>query len=196
MKPYTAQTFTIPSLTGISEKQIDVHLGLYNGYVKNLNTLNEQIADLEMQDATKYAYTIETLRRRVGWEFNGMRNHEFYFAQFQKDAQAYENAATLRAELARTFATFDDFTASFKKVCMSRGPGWALLVQDRATKDIFTAWVTEHEQGMLNDCQILLAADMWEHAFMVDYTPAEKSKAVDAFMANVHWGAVEARLVS
>jgi superoxide dismutase, Fe-Mn family len=196
MKPYTAATFTIPSLTGISEKQIEVHLGLYNGYVKNLNTLNEQIADLEKMDAAKNAYTIETLRRRVGWEFNGMRNHEFYFAQFQKDARAYENAATLRAELARTFATFDDFTVSFKKICMSRGPGWALLVQDRTTKDIFTTWVTEHEQGTLSDCQILLAADMWEHAFMVDYTPAEKSKAVDAFMANVHWGVVEARLVS
>jgi Fe-Mn family superoxide dismutase len=196
MKPYTARTFSIPSLTGISEKQIDVHLALYQGYVKNLNTLNEQIADLEKMDAVKYAFTLETLRRRAGWEFNGMRNHEFYFAQFEKDAQAYENAATLRAELSKEYATFDDFTAHFKKICLSRGPGWALLVQDRYTRDIFTTWVTEHEQGMLADCQILLAADMWEHAFMVDYVPAEKAKAVDAFMANVHWGVVESRLLS
>jgi Fe-Mn family superoxide dismutase len=196
MKPYTTKTFTIPSLTGISEKQIDVHLGLYQGYVKNLNTLNEQIADLEKTDATKYAFTIETLRRRAGWEFNGMRNHEFYFSQFEKDANDYENAATLRAALSSQYATFDDFVAGFKKICLSRGPGWALLVQDRTTKDIFTTWVTEHEQGMLADCQILLAADMWEHAFMVDYMPAEKAKAVDAFMANVHWGVVESRMVA
>lgn len=196
MKPYTAQTFTIPSLTGISEKQVDVHLALYQGYVKNLNTLNEQIADLEKTDAVKYAFAIESLHRRAGWEFNGMRNHEFYFKQFEKDATPYDAAATLRAELSRTFATFDDFTADFKKLCLSRGPGWALLVQDRTTKDIFTTWVTEHEQGMLIDCQILLAADMWEHAFMVDYMPAEKARAVDAFLANVHWGVVEGRLVS
>lgn len=194
MKPYTARTFTIPSLTGISEKQIEVHLGLYNGYVKNLNTLIEEISTLE-KDPEQHMLALETLRRRIGWEFNGMRNHEFYFAQFEKDPHPYEAATTLRTALSHTYATFDDFIAHFKRICLSRGPGWALLVQDRTTKELFTTWTTEHEQGMLADCQILLAADMWEHAFMVDYTPAEKAKAVDAFLANVHWGAAEQRLL-
>jgi Fe-Mn family superoxide dismutase len=196
MQTYTAKTFTIPSLTGISEKQIEVHLGLYQGYVKNLNALTEEIADLEKTDAVKYALTTETLRRRAGWEFNGMRNHEFYFGQFEADPTPYADAATLRTLLSKECNTFDDFIAQFKKLCMSRGPGWALLLQDRTTKNLFTHWVTEHELGMPADCQILLAADMWEHAFMVDYMPAEKAKAVDAFMANVHWGVVESRMVA
>jgi superoxide dismutase, Fe-Mn family len=194
MQLYTPHTFTIPSLTGISEKQIEVHIALYSGYVKNLNTLNEQIADLQKTDADKYAYTIETLRRRAGWEFNGMKNHEFYFAQFEKDAQPYEQAATLRKQIELVYGGQEDFVAHFKKICMSRGPGWALLCQDRTTHALFTHWVTEHELGMLSDTNILLAADMWEHAFMVDYTPAEKAKAVDAFVANIHWGVVEQRL--
>jgi superoxide dismutase, Fe-Mn family len=196
MHTYTPYTFTIPPLTGISEKQISVHLALYAGYVKNYNTLNSQIDELQKLDAEKYAFTIETLRRRAGWEFNGMRNHEFYFEQFEQSKTAYDAAQKLTEELEKSFGSRDAFIAEFKKICMSRGPGWALLSQDRKDKNLILSWTTEHEQGTLADTQILLAADMWEHAFMVDYTPAEKMKHFDAFLVNVSWGVVESRLLA
>jgi hypothetical protein len=62
MYTYTAKQFTIPALAGISAKQIEVHLGLYQGYVKHVNLLREQIAELSALDAAKYAYSIECLR--------------------------------------------------------------------------------------------------------------------------------------
>ena len=83
MQTYEAKKFTIPALDGISERQISVHLGLYEGYVKHINLLRSQIADLTAQDAEKFAFAIESVRRRMGFEFNGMRMHEFYFPQWE-----------------------------------------------------------------------------------------------------------------
>jgi hypothetical protein len=56
MHTYEAKTFNIPALEGISQKQIDVHLGLYQGYVKHINLLREQIHDFEAQDAEKVCF--------------------------------------------------------------------------------------------------------------------------------------------
>src|SRR3989344_9126472 len=83
---YSAKKFNLPTLAGISEKQIEVHLGLYEGYVKHINLLREQVRDLEALDKEKYAYAVTEVRRRLGFEFNGMRMHEYYFAQWEKGA--------------------------------------------------------------------------------------------------------------
>lgn len=195
MHTYTARTFTIPELHGISKKQIDVHLGLYQGYVKHVNVLQEQIQTLTTQDATTHAYAIECLRRRLGWEFNGMRMHEFYFPQFEGGPKQPQASSTFMKRIVDTFGTWEQFIETYKKVCMSRGPGWAVLSYDHVTQSLHISWTTEHEQGTLAGTQILLAADMWEHAFMIDFVPAEKAKHIDAFLANINWSVIEARMV-
>lgn len=190
---YTPRTFTIPQLQGISQKQIDVHLGLYQGYVKHVNLLQEQIANLTQSDPQQHAYTIECLRRRLGWEFNGMRMHEFYFPQFEGGPTAPATAGPFMKHITESFGTWDAFVEAYKKVCMSRGPGWAVLSRDSATHTLHVSWTTEHEQGTLVDTDVLLAGDMWEHAFMVDFVPAEKAKHIDAFLSNINWSVVEKR---
>lgn len=195
MHTYTARTFTIPELHGISQKQIDVHLGLYQGYVKHVNLLQEQIQTLSTQDAVAHAYAIECLRRRLGWEFNGMRMHEFYFPQFEGGPTQPQASSIFMKHIVETFGTWEKFIETYKKICMSRGPGWAVLSYDNATHSLHLSWTTEHEQGTLADTHILLAADMWEHAFMVDFVPAEKAKHIDAFLANINWSVVEARMM-
>lgn len=193
MHTYTAHTFTIPELQGISAKQIEIHLGLYQGYVKHVNLLREQIAELTALDPQKYAYSIECLRRRLGWEFNGMRMHEFYFPQFEGGPQTINPNSRLAQACIEKYGSWDAFIDHFKKTCLSRGPGWAVLSQDSAGNTVHVSWTTEHEQGTLADTNILLAGDMWEHAFMVDYMPVEKSKHIDAFLQNINWSVVEAR---
>lgn len=190
---YQEQKFTIPALDGISDKQITAHLGLYGGYVKNINLLREQIADLTKQDAEKFAFAIESVRRRMGFEYNGMRMHEFYFPQWEGGSAPLAADSRLASALADKYGTLEQAVAHFKKVGMSRGSGWCTLAWDKKGATPHIWWTVDHELGMLADVEIILAMDMWEHAYMVDYLPAEKSKHVDAFFKNINWSVLEQR---
>lgn len=193
MHTYTAQIFNIPTLEGISPRQIEVHLGLYQGYVKHINLLREQIADLVTTDPEKYAFAIESVRRRMGFEFNGMRMHEFYFPQFEGGASAEPIGSELDRMLSEKYTSWEGFIAHFKKVAMSRGSGWATLAWDAKGQTPHIWWTTDHELGTLSDVDVLLAIDMWEHAYMVDYMPADKARHIDAFFKNLNWNTVENR---
>jgi len=190
---YKEQTFDLPSLKGLSEKQIEAHLGLYGGYVKHINLLREQIKDLESQDKKKYAYSIMELRRRLGFEFNGMRMHEYYFEQFEGGASGLDASAMLNKPLTEKYTSFEGFIEHFTTVGMSRGVGWTILYADPKVHTMHTAWITDHEFGQLGGLPIILAMDMWEHAFMVDYLPSEKGKYIEAFLSNLNWNVVEER---
>lgn len=193
MHTYEAKTFNLPALDGISQKQIDIHLGLYQGYVKHINLLREQIADLSAQDSEKYAFAIESIRRRMGFEFNGMRMHEFYFPQWEGGPTAEPKESAFAAKLSEKYGSWEDFIAHFRKVGMSRGSGWCTLAWDKAANTPHIWWTVDHELGQLANVEILLAMDMWEHAYMVDYAPAEKAKHIDAFFKNLNWNVVEER---
>lgn len=188
MHSYTPKEFNLPELSGLSEKQIDVHLGLYKGYVTHVNLLREQIKDLTEEDAEKYAYAIMEVRRRLGFEFNGMRMHEYYFSQFEGGASELASDTSLATALSEKYGSLDEFIKHFTHVGMSRGIGWSVLYADPEGGTLHTAWVSDHELGQLGGLPVILAMDMWEHAFMVDYTPSEKKEYVSAFLKNVNWG--------
>lgn len=193
MNPDVAQTFILPSLEGISQKQIDVHLKLYEGYVKHINLLREQIVDLSNQDAEKYAFAIESVRRRMGFEFNGMRMHEFYFPQWEGGPSAEPRGSAMDKAVSEKYGSWDGFLQHFKQVGMSRGSGWCSFVWDAKGKKPHVVWTVDHELGTLADVDVILAMDMWEHAYMVDYLPAEKAKHIEAFFKNLNWSVVENR---
>lgn len=193
MHIYTAKRFNFPALDGISTKQLELHVALYGGYVKNFNTLQEQIMDLE-KDSEKYTFAIESIRRRLGFEFNGMRMHELYFAQLEGMGTPLSDDGALNNIFKKEYGGADGFQAQCKKVGMSRGGGWTTLVWDKENSTPHIAWTADHELGVLADVSILLVLDMWEHAYMVDYTPSEKAKYIDAFFKNINWVVVESRL--
>jgi Fe-Mn family superoxide dismutase len=196
MHTYTARTFELPELEGISKEQIAAHLALYEGYVKHTNVLREQIKELEALDKEKYAYAIMEVRRRLGFEFDGMRMHEYYFSQFEGGAQAADEGSALVAAAIEKYGSWENFVAHLKTVAMTRGIGWTVLYQDPEGKTIHTAWVADHELGQLSGLPIILALDMWEHAFMVDYLPSEKKNYVESFFKNLNWSVVEKRFIS
>ena len=193
MHTYTPHTFTLPALSGLSEKQIKVHIGLYEGYVKHINVLREQIKDLETLDKEKYAYAITETRRRLGFEFNGMRMHEYYFTQLEGGAETCNAESGFAKAVSEKYGSVENFISHFTSVGMSRGIGWSILYYDPIAKTPHTAWVTDHELGQLGGLPILLAMDMWEHAFMIDYIPAEKKSYIEAFLKNLNWSVVEKR---
>jgi Fe-Mn family superoxide dismutase len=190
---YVAKTFSLGALDGISPKQLEVHLKLYEGYVKFVNTLEEVIADLK-KDAEKNAYALSEVKRRLGFEFNGMRMHEHYFSQWEGSPAPL--GGTLAGALSAQYGSMDAWLAEFKAVGMMRGIGWAMLSYDPVGKHFFNHFVADHELGQLNSTVTVLALDLWEHAYMVDYTPAEKAKYIEAFFKNLNGNVVEKRFVA
>jgi superoxide dismutase, Fe-Mn family len=190
---YEALTFSIPELTGISKESIDLHLGLYQGYVKHVNLISEKIAAYS-HDLEANTYAIAEMQRRLGFEFGGMRNHEYYFSQFEDGAKELAES-TLKEKIVGKWDSVEAWQTRFTQIAMTRGVGWAMLYHDPHTDTLVQTWVDEQHIGQLADLDIILALDMWEHSYMRDYLPADKKKYVDAFFANLNWEVVAGRLV-
>lgn len=187
---YEAKKFALPELTGLSQKQVDAHLALYEGYVKHVNLIIGQIAKLKESGADPYV--IAELRRRLGFEFDGMRMHEYYFSQFEGEKGGSPDSGLAKAA-AEKYGSGEGFLAHIREVAGTRGIGWVVVYYDPSGKTLHTAFVGDHELGQLAGLPVLLALDLWEHAFMVDYLPSEKKNYIDAFFGNLNWSVVEKR---
>ena len=194
---YTAKSFDLSDLTGISNETLAMHFKLYEGYVTNTNVLNQRIADLIGEgnlDATQVAAFSE-LKRRFGFEYNGMVLHEYYFENMQKHGtgdpstgDAFINAA------AESFGSYDVWKADFMNTGKMRGVGWAAVYQDPSNGAISNHWINLHETGNVAGYKPILIMDVWEHAFIKDYAPADRPKYIEAFFANINWDVVNSRL--
>jgi Fe-Mn family superoxide dismutase len=183
---YTPQTFTIPTLTGISQKNIDEHLKLYEGYVKNTNKILELLADPNLD-----AYAKSEAQRRFSFEFNGMKNHEYYFNSFENGPSPLVPDSALGKAIAEQWGSFDSWLTSFKTLAKTRGIGWAILYYDRDAQKLHNVWIDEQHLGHLNSCQYIMGIDMWEHAYVADYQPSGKAQYIEDYFANVNWKKAE-----
>jgi len=189
---YQAKTFSIPELDGISKQTIEEHIGLYNGYVKHVNLIQEKITELKL-DSENNAYAIAEVQRRLGFEFGGMRNHEYYFSQFEGGAKEIPDGA-FKEMIEAQWGSVDAFIAHYRGIAMTRGVGWAMCYIDKTTNQLVTTWVDEQHLGQLADLNIVLGLDMWEHSYMLDYPPSRKKEYVDAFFRNLNWEVVAKRV--
>jgi Fe-Mn family superoxide dismutase len=194
MQIFIQKTFNIPELKGISAKNIEEHLKLYAGYVKHANLILEKIKEY-MADSEKNAYVIGELQRRFGFEFNGMRNHEYYFKSLENGSKSLPENSQLKKAIEKEVPSFDIWLAGFKALAMTRGIGWAVLYWDREIKKFIPAWIDEQHMGQLNGLDWILGIDMWEHAYIYDYPTSEKKKYIDAFFENLNWEAIEKNFV-
>lgn len=192
---YSARTFDLPELKGLSKDQIAVHIKLYEGYVKHTNLVMERIAALKDDTSEESNFTMNELRRRFGFEFDGMRMHEYYFEQLEGGAQAAQENSALADAATEKYGSWAKFIAHIKDVAGTRGIGWVVVYFDTKGRTLHTAWVDDHQLGQLSGLPIMLAVDMWEHAFMVDYKPADKKTYVEAFLENMNWSVAERRFL-
>src|SRR3990167_4097778 len=110
MKKFEELKFSLPALKGLSAKNIEEHLKLYGGYVKNSNLVLEKIEEMS-KDAEKNAYAISELQRRFGFEFCGMRNHECYFRPLEGGAKSLDDKSELLKGIVETWGSFDNWLA-------------------------------------------------------------------------------------
>jgi len=189
---YVARTeFKPTGLVGISDKQIDAHWKLYEGYVSNTNTLIKQLADMRAGGEGANPLYADR-RRRLGFEMCGMLVHDYYFANLKAGIN-HAVAKEFMRVVSDKFGSFEAWLADFKAAGATRGVGHAICYMDPLTHDVNNHFIELHNDGHMPGYQILLSMDVWEHAFLLDYGVTERGKYIDAFMTNVNWDVVEER---
>lgn len=189
---YQAKDYSqLIGMSGFSETLLKNHFTLYQGYVTNTNKLQELLAELTKAGKASSPEFAE-LKRRFGWEFNGMRLHEYYFENLGGNGQLNPSSA-LAQKLGKEFGSAQNWEADFRATGAMRGVGWVILYQDDLTGRLFNAWINEHDVGHLAGCRPLLIMDVFEHAFMIDYG-LKRGDYIQAFFQNLKWEAVEKRL--
>lgn len=190
---YEAKKFDLKGLEGISDETLELHFKLYEGYVKGTNTLTSKIEavlkDGKVDQEETPAYS--ELTRRLGFEYNGMVLHEYYFGNLTRGSGQPSGAFRERAE--RSFGSFDVWKADFVGIGNMRGVGWAICYENPANGRLSNHWITLHEHGNVAGFRPILVMDVWEHAYLLDHGSA-RAKYVDAFFANVAWPVADQRL--
>jgi Fe-Mn family superoxide dismutase len=189
---YTAKDYaSLIGMEGFSEALLNNHFTLYQGYVTNTNKLWDSLRAMLKEDKVATPEYAE-LKRRFGFEFNGMRLHEYYFENLGGKG-ALDRSGKLGKKLAEAFGSYEDWEKDFRATASMRGIGWTILYQDNLTGWLMNQWINEHETGHFAGCTPILVLDVFEHAFMIDYG-LKRADYIEAFFKNINWGAVEARL--
>ena len=190
--PYTANDYIkLLGMEGFSETLLKNHFTLYQGYVTNTNKLVDTLGQLLKEGKTGNPEYAE-LKRRFGWEFNGMRLHELYFENLGGKA-AIDKGGKLAKKIAEDFGSYEEWEKDFRGVGAMRGVGWAILYQDSQSGKLFNCWINEHDVGHPAGCAPVLILDVFEHAFMIDYG-LKRADYIGAYFKNINWKAAEGRV--
>ncbi len=189
---YAAKDYNkLIGMEGFSETLLKNHFTLYQGYVTNTNKVMETLETM-LKDGKIGTPEYAELKRRLGWEFNGMRLHELYFDNLGGKAPLDKNSAYAK-KLAADFGSYETWEKDFKATGAMRGIGWTILYQDNVTKKLFNVWINEHDVSHPAGCTPILIMDVFEHAFMVDYG-LKRADYIEAFFKNINWDVVSSRL--
>ena len=190
--PYTAKDYSnLIGMEGFSETLLKNHFTLYQGYVTNTNKLIDLLAAMVTEGKVGTPEYSE-LKRRIGFEFNGMRLHEYYFDNLGGKG-VLDKSSKLGRKLTEDFGSYEAWEADLKGTGKMRGIGWTILYQDNITGKLLNQWINEHETGHLAGCIPLLVMDVFEHAFITDYG-LKRPDYIEAFFKNINWEVVEGRL--
>ncbi len=180
-------------MSGFSETLLKNHFTLYQGYVTNTNKVLDTL-DQMAKDGKTAAPEFAELKRRLGWEFNGMRLHEYYFENLGGSGSAGLNKdGKLSKKIAESFGSYEAWEKDFRATGAMRGIGWVALYQDPASGRLINFWINEHDVSHPAGCTLLLIMDVFEHAFMIDYG-LKRADYIEAFFKNINWSAAEARI--
>ncbi len=191
--PYAAKDYAkLIGMSGFSETLLKNHFTLYQGYVTNTNKGLDILAQM-LKDGKTGAPEYAELKRRLGWEFNGMRLHEYYFENLGGKT-ALDKYGALGKQMQCDFGSAEEWEKDFRATGAMRGIGWAVLYQDNISQRLFNCWINEHDAGHPAGCAPILIMDVFEHAFMIDYG-LKRADYIEAFFKNVDWAAAESRML-
>lgn len=194
---YQPKQFDLYGLNGISDRTLDMHLTLYEGYVRETNRLTERIGEFLKDGRVDHEEmpAFSELTRRLGFEYNGMVLHEYYFGNLARRGSGDADRASSFLKAAEaSFGSYATWKTDFTATARMRGVGWAICYQNPANGRLSNHWVSLHEMGNVAGFVPVLVVDVWEHAFLLDYNPSERAKYIEACFSNIDWQAVERRM--
>ena len=190
---YNAKDYNrLMGMEGFSDTLLKNHFTLYQGYVTNTNKLSDALSQL-LKDGKTGTPEYAELKRRFGWEFNGMRLHEYYFENLGGKG-GINKTGKLYKKLVESFGSHEAWEKDFKATGSMRGIGWAVLYQDIISGNFINFWINEHDVGHPSGGMPILIMDVFEHAFMIDYG-LKRADYIESFFKNIHWEEVEKRLL-
>ena len=190
--PYAAKDYAkLVGMEGFSDTLLKNHFTLYQGYVTNTNKVLDTL-DQMAKDGKSAAPEFAELKRRLGWEFNGMRLHELYFENLGGKT-ALVKSGVLGKMIEASFGSYESWEQDFKATGAMRGIGWVVLYYDVPSCQLCNVWINEHDGGHLAGCEPILIMDVFEHAYMIDYG-LKRADYIAAFFKNINWSAAEKRI--
>ncbi len=199
---YQVRTFDLSGVQGLSKKAIDLHLGLYKTYVETLNKLLElsplkpgaaAAAAAPGAAATASPLALDGYNRRFAFEYNGVALHELFFEQLAGKRRQSDPDGELLESLQQEHGGFAAWKASIAALAKTRGVGWVLTLREHGTESLHNCWIDLHQLSVPVNCDVVFALDLWEHAYMIDFTPAQRADYVKIILDNVDWPVVEQR---
>jgi Fe-Mn family superoxide dismutase len=178
-------------MKGFSEQLLKNHFALYQGYVVNTNKLIEAL-NLALKEGKVGTIEYAEIKRRFGWEFNGMRLHEYYFSNMTKENVEIDKGSKLYEKLLEDFGSYENWEKDFKATGAIRGIGWSILYYDPMVGKLFNSWINEHDVGHLSGAIPILVMDVFEHAYMIDYG-LKRADYIEAFFKVIDWNVVAKR---
>ncbi len=189
---YIAKDYSrLLGMEGFSDNLLKNHFTLYQGYVTNTNKLIEILGQM-LKEGKVGTPEFSELKRRFGWEFNGMKLHEYYFENLGGKG-GLEKKGKLFKKISEEFGGYEAWEKEFRGIGAMRGIGWTILYEDPLTGRLINFWINEHDGGHPAGCTPLLILDVFEHAFMIDYG-LKRADYIEAFFKNINWNAVEGRM--
>ena len=191
---FEIRSFNLRDVKGLSQAALNLHLDLYHGYVEQVNTLLEVLQPHESPSRAP-ALTREAAVRRFPFEYNGMVLHELFFEQLSgSNGRPPHEQGPLGQAVGHAFGGFDGWRKDFEKLAATRGVGWVMTVRERTGGTLYNTWIDEHQWGTTAGTDVIFLLDVWEHAYLLDFSPKQRSDYLQAVFDNVDWSVVETRM--
>jgi Fe-Mn family superoxide dismutase len=180
----------------ISEVQLTLHHQKHHqAYVTGANAILEKLDKARKENAD---LDMKALLKELSFHLGGFRLHNMFWENLAPAGVGGggipkgELAAAITAE----YGNFERFKKEFTQAASSvEGSGWAVLTYCMNTGRLMMMQVEKHNVNLIPGYRILMALDLWEHAYYLDYKN-DRAKFIDAFWHLVNWDAVDARFVT
>jgi len=175
-------------LNGLSDDQLKAHFTLYEGYIKKINETEAKIKSFDVKNGDLGLYRAFHLTQTFA--LGGAVLHELYFGNL--GATDKEPKDTLKKFIDRDFGNVQNFIGHLKLTGKAMR-GWAIAALNFRTGKLHIYGLDQHHQDVPNMVYPILALDVYEHAYMIDYK-IDRAKYLDVFAENLNWKPVQKRL--
>lgn len=193
---YEAKQFeSINGVEGLSERLMKEHYKLYEGYVKKANEITEKLKTVDLTTANATYSDLRALKLGYSFAVDAIKSHELYFTNLsgQGANKGGQPSGWLGSAIEKQFGNFENWRADMKATGIA-ARGWVWLAFDWQNGSLFNYLGDQHDGFPIWHATPLVALDVYEHAYMMDYGVA-RADYIEAFFKNLNWDATEALIV-